>query len=1102
MSSQPAGPPVPGLVHVTPRLLLWRASRASASALATYLERRYPGSSLLVNLTSHSDTAASPTVDVRALHGAVSEWPASPRPGALRRFPPAIGTCFRFSYSLAFWHAWGPETVAIIAYDARGSERALVMAAAYVHWSGGGGGDALPAGAGMAGALARITAVAAAPEAWLPSARSCMRGFERLCARPPALPRLHALEYVVVHLPRVREELERAFGVASSAAAARAVDAELATGGGARSAGAAAALALPASQQQLLPSLRYPVLQVFSATGGCVWDSSSDCLPDETLRWEGDDLLAELPTPLALCGDYELWVMLPPCVGSGPAAAVAIPSGLDADYASALAAAASSTSAFDVRRLVAATSFHSSLLDRGVAVIDGADCDVFSTSRTPDLRVTLVLGSLPPEREALAQLGGVQLNAYVNLAAPVAGGVGAAAGLRALSLGATIFSQHHHCFPLPASLALMQREGWDPLAVACSLQRADNAVGRAREVLDCSAFHSLFVEPHGEREMRLLRETLTRAEIASVLAQRTLVAVKRRGPHLSELDFSTLLEAARLDSSGGGGSGARGGAAVAAAAVAAATGAGGGGGSGGTGHGGGGDGSGGGGDGGGFGGGGGGGRRHGKKRAGGGKGGGGSSESGGSRGDEGSGGDVMLEEDAGSTVAPAAPAAAPGALFAGTGDANDECGGGGGGAEGPEEEEAVGPWRFSDHPVFGRWHALLASGKDRAQLLSELAAEGWAAAALLAVPIDAEVPDAMPATTVTRAEWVLLAKFRTMGKVGLPLPIIAHAMEKEGLSALLLEAGAGVVLARDVSPPRKGGGKKKGPNVKRLHWTPIRGPIAGTVWAGPPGDLAGASERLIVDETEFTRLFVEDPKKRATVKAQVALLDARRAMNVAISIAKLHVEPQVVVDCLTHMSARASTGQLLSRLELANLGALGGWAVRLALRLAGWQAGGNLGACYGEVTTLRDPLTPPPSNPPPHFPPPTLSATLVPSDDEVRTFNAFKGDVKLLNPPERFMLLLSSVPSVAAIARGLHYQATFDERVGDARARVATFEAACTQLLNAQRFQRFLKSVLVLGNRLCFGPKVGWCAAARTAYAGDNTHTASVASTPRPSLAG
>jgi hypothetical protein len=271
----------------------------------------------------------------------------------------------------------------------------------------------------------------------------------------------------------------------------------------------------------------------------------------------------------------------------------------------------------------------------------------------------------------------------------------------------------------------------------------------------------------------------------------------------------------------------------------------------------------------------------------------------------------------------APPPPAPGSLFAGLGEAKDG-GAGAGGEEGSELEEVeAGPWLMRDHPIFSRWFAALAAGSSRAALAAELAPAQWNAA-LLDVPADAPVPEGMPATDGTPlSAWAVVAKFTKMAAMGLPRAVVEHAMAKEGLNAALLDAPPGAPPpATLVAPPRRGRRKRAGPQVKKLHWVPVRGPVEGTWWGGPPGDLIAAAARLVPDGAEFARLFVADPdaagKKGREKGGAVCLVDARRAQNCAIALAKLKAPVPAVAECLRAMSARAG-GVLLSAVELANL---------------------------------------------------------------------------------------------------------------------------------------------------------------------------------------
>lgn len=402
----------------------------------------------------------------------------------------------------------------------------------------------------------------------------------------------------------------------------------------------------------------------------------------------------------------------------------------------------------------------------------------------------------------------------------------------------------------------------------CALQRANNVLGKTREVLDCASFKEIFKENAALRDLKLLRETLTMDEIAAVLSARANMAVKKRGVQIGDLDFSGLLEAAKLGNLAAGGAG---------------------------------DGSGkgkGGGRGGGRG-------KHKKKKKK--KKGGKDSDdddSGGGGGSDSSGGGSSRssaseeEEDAEDAVADfigGKAGAAAGKLFENAGEAKDDENEDDEEEEPEAEEEGSEEWLMKDHPIFGKWMKALADGKAKGELAAEIAKEQWNPA-LLDVPPTAVVPD-IPAATVPLKDWLFMDKFIKMSKVGLPRPMVEHKMIQDSVNPALLDADpAATVSAILITPPKKKKGPK-GPTIvrKKLHWVPIKGKIEATIWAGPPGDLIAAAAQLITDEKEFEKLFIQKPEDLKKKKGKkddggvIILVDHKRAMNAGIALAKLKV---------------------------------------------------------------------------------------------------------------------------------------------------------------------------------------------------------------------
>ena len=238
-------------------------------------------------------------------------------------------------------------------------------------------------------------------------------------------------------------------------------------------------------------------------------------------------------------------------------------------------------------------------------------------------------------------------------------------------------------------------------------------------------------------------------------------------------------------------------------------------------------------------------------------------------------------------------------------------------------------------------------------------------------------------------------------------------MASEFISPAVLNAPPDATLPADeLTPPRRR--KAKGPTVvrKKLHWVPVKGRVEGTMWGGPPGDLVGAAAQLVTDEAEFARLFLQAPgggpkaRKGGKGEGPVALLDARRAMNVGIGSAGLSLSVEGVADCLVRLCAKAGPTHGGALLTVSDLAVLPG---------------------------------------------------LCPSEEEARLVTGYTGDPSRLGPPEKFILALAGIPGARSVAAGLAFQAGFDERVREARTRTSNFVAAVGAVQGSARFHRMLK---------------------------------------------
>lgn len=85
---------------------------------------------------------------------------------------------------------------------------------------------------------------------------------------------------------------------------------------------------------------------------------------------------------------------------------------------------------------------------------------------------------------------------------------------------------------------MQEKEGFDSTAALCALQRANNHPGKTREYLDSRIIRDLFKGSSLERDLALLRETLSESELAAVLEGRSFGRRKKLG--LEDLDYSSV----------------------------------------------------------------------------------------------------------------------------------------------------------------------------------------------------------------------------------------------------------------------------------------------------------------------------------------------------------------------------------------------------------------------------------------------------------------------------------------------------------------------------------------------------------------------------------
>jgi hypothetical protein len=239
-----------------------------------------------VNLSGKSRS----TVDYTPLANSVVEFAPYSRHDVVDETP-AIGEVFRVIYALKFLLHTEPATLLALHCNS-GIQRVGFVLACFLAYEG-----AHPSVHAALDAFgeARLGAGggAALRDSFLPSWRYLLGHVDALLRAPAAsLPSAHTLSYIVLSLP------------------------------------------ILAAKARAAASTRHPVVQLYEGRK-VVFDSTSHCQADEDVRWEGDKLIVELRGAgslagtggggggegadagapdsggLTVCGDYQLWLLLP-----------------------------------------------------------------------------------------------------------------------------------------------------------------------------------------------------------------------------------------------------------------------------------------------------------------------------------------------------------------------------------------------------------------------------------------------------------------------------------------------------------------------------------------------------------------------------------------------------------------------------------------------------------------------------------------------------------------------------------------------------------------------------------------------------------------------
>ena len=292
-------------------------SRVSQVALSQFLNNRYTDSSTyaLFNLS----TKGRDSIDYTLFRNQVVEFPPVTR-ADLTDETPGLGEISRFIYSLKLWLTWDESTIAVL-FCNTGVQRSCVFAALYQYYNNYNGDiSALD----RVFSIARIRESIGMAQLTLRPSWTTLIAFaekEFRLSNPPSLPKPFSLSHVVVNLSVLKSFLFSKYKSQVDSAS------------------------LPSSSSTTSTRSRnnrinhhshsndpnrqcLPIVQLFSGVK-LAWDSeqaesefydgdgsssSSSSSSEPPLRWDGDKLIISFlwkTEGFVLCGDFQLWLLLP-----------------------------------------------------------------------------------------------------------------------------------------------------------------------------------------------------------------------------------------------------------------------------------------------------------------------------------------------------------------------------------------------------------------------------------------------------------------------------------------------------------------------------------------------------------------------------------------------------------------------------------------------------------------------------------------------------------------------------------------------------------------------------------------------------------------------
>ena len=267
------------------------------------------------------------------------------------------------------------------------------------------------------------------------------------------------------------------------------------------------------------------------------------------------------------------------------------------------------------------------------------------------------------------------------------------------------------------------------------------------------------------------------------------------------------------------------------------------------------------------------------------------------------------------------------------------------------------------------------------------------------------------------------SKYFKMLSIGLPMEAVKHAMARDGLDPAVMDQDHNLPVASGVKHVEKTEKEKDSHRRARMHWTTLRKVTSNSLWAKIDED--DALTNIDIDEAEFRELFEAErnaastPKKRVAAAAKkgatVRVIDPKRANNGGIILARLKMSHDEMADAVDRINDSALNAEQIEQM----IEYLPSKEERKALE----------------------------------------SYMLEGGQDAAEKFEG-------LCECEKFMVSMMTVKHAKRKVRALLFKLQFESCVHDIQKDAFLVEGACEELVNSVRLRQLLGFILEFGNRL------------------------------------